>query len=212
MDRTTFAMRRHGARFVATALALLLGLLPVATAVAAETPEAFVTRSVAAVQRDGLGAIAGFVHPDEAARFKAMLMPVLDVGPGSEVDRMTRAMFGADAATVRAMAPADVMRAVLDTMARQAQGAGAPLQIGDRQVLGSVREGEVVHVVTRGSATVGELSITKVEVTSVRPLGDSWGLMLDGDIEGLARMLAAGASGARGTDAPAAPPRREPRE
>ena len=48
---------------------------------------------------------------------------------------------------------------------------------------------DVVHVVYRGTATVGEVKISKMSVMSLKADGDSWRMLLTGDIEGMAAMM-----------------------
>ncbi|MDI9237777.1 hypothetical protein QLQ15_02485 [Lysobacter sp. LF1] len=184
----------------AIALLLLAGMLP-ATAKDAETAEAFVARSGKAVQEKGPGVVADFMHPDELARFKSMMAPILAMPEGPQADLMARAMFGpqATADSIAKLAPADFMRALLEgTMMKP----GMTLKVGETQVLGSVKEGDTVHVVTRSSATVNEVTLTSMEVVSVRPNGDGWGMLLTGNLEGMGQMMRAAAA-KQGTPAPA---------
>lgn len=171
-------------------LALVMTLALPAGAAPTETPEAFVARSVKAAQQKGTGALADFMHPDELARFKRLMTSILAQAEPAAGDTLARAMFGADATldSVLKLTPAEFMRDMLDgVMSRP----GVTVKIGDGQVLGSVREGEVVHLVTRNVATVNELTVTKMEVVSVRPNGDSWGMLLSGELEGMADAMRA---------------------
>ena len=59
------------------------------------------------------------------------------------------------------------------------------------EVLGSIPEGEVVHVVTRVQIGVGVLAVRQMEVISVKPAGEVWRVMLTGQIEGFAQMVRA---------------------
>jgi hypothetical protein len=61
--------------------------------------------------------------------------------------------------------------------------------IGDVQILGAVREGETVHLVTRSSAGAAGIELTQLEVISLKPYEDTWRLLLSGQIEGLAKAL-----------------------
>lgn len=172
----------------AVAVLLLAGMMP-ALAKDAETAEAFVARSGKAVQEKGPGAVADFMHPDELARFKSMMAPMLTMAEGIQADLMARAMFGPTATgeSVAKLSPADFMRTLLGStiMGRP----GMTVKVGETHVLGSVKEGDTVHVVTRSSATVDEISLTSTEVVSVRSYGDGWGMLLNGDLEGMGQMM-----------------------
>jgi putative sterol carrier protein len=57
-------------------------------------------------------------------------------------------------------------------------------------VVGHVREGDdVVHVVYRGTTSVGNVKISKMSVMSLKADGESWRMLLTGDIEGMAAMM-----------------------
>lgn len=177
-------------RQVAAITALLLaGTLP-ALATQTETAEAFVARSGKVLQEKGAGAIADFIHPEELQRFKSMMTPILESTDPKAADPLARALFGGDATAESAlrMAPVEFMRSLLKSVLSRS---GMTVDIGPMQVLGSVREGDVVHVVTRGSAGVGVIKLSQVEVVSVRPYGDSWGMMLTGEMEGMAEAMRA---------------------
>lgn len=192
MQQSLFRRARASHLHLVAATALLLAVVLPVSADAAETPEAYVARSVDAIQEQGMGAIADFMHPDELARFKAMVAPLFAAQEYPGAEAFAHNIFGpqATAESIAAMPAADFMRVFLDRMFAHAMG-GAALRVGDPQILGSVREGDVVHVVMRGSAGVKEVTVTKVQVTSVKSDGDGWGLMLTGDIEGLAEGLRA---------------------
>lgn len=190
MKQSFFWRACAGHLHLAAGMALLLAVVLPVSANAAETPEAYVARSVDAVQEEGMGAIAQFMHPDELVRFKAMIVPLFAVQEDPGAEAFAHNLFGpqATAESIAAMPAVDFMRVFLDRMFAQATG-GAALRVGDPQILGSVREGDVVHVVLRSSAGVKEVTVTKVQVTSVKSDGDGWGLMLTGDMEGLAEGL-----------------------
>lgn len=177
--------------WMAATLAVMLLCLSTAQAKSVESPESVVARSLEAVNVSGVGAMADFMHPDELARFKTMLMPVLQSGPAESADTLARSLLGPDvtAESVAGMPPKEFMRALLETSLSRAPGAS--IQVQKHQVLGTLKEGDIVHVVTRNTVGVGEISLTKLEVISVKPYDGGWGLMLNGNLEGMAKMLAA---------------------
>jgi hypothetical protein len=95
------------------------------------SPETLVTEYLAVLQKDGMSAVSGFMHPDE----------------------LKEVTFGVS------------------------------------EILGTVREKEMVHVVTRVVAGVKEVRMNKLTVVSTKQFGKEWKLMLSGELEGLATAI-----------------------
>jgi hypothetical protein len=171
-------------RFAATTVLLLLMGSP-ASASPAETPEAYIARSLAAVRANGMGAVADYMHPDEVARFRAKAAPVFDLQDASG-RKMMRNVFGEQ--SMAALPPLEFMRVFLHDAFGNTEK-DAALRIVNPQMLGSVREGDVVHVVMRGAFEARGVNVTRLQVISVRPNGDGWGLLLTGDLEELAERM-----------------------
>lgn len=64
--------------------------------------------------------------------------------------------------------------------------------VDDLQILGSVREGELVHLVTRSIVTTGTVQQTRLEVVSMKPYSDSWRTLLTGDVESMSQAIRIG--------------------
>jgi hypothetical protein len=169
---------------------LLMSVLSLAASVAqaAGTPEATVKEYMAALQKDGMVAVSRFLHPDELKRFKEMLLPMFrkDATAKSEI---IHGIYGAEATltSVEAMPPAEFMDGFMRLAGEQLSGA----TFGDSDVLGTVSEKDVVHVLARATTKVKELQVRTVTVVSTRQSGGDWKLMLTGELEGLAAALAA---------------------
>lgn len=181
-------------------LLLLLALLAPCPAVPAaetpETPEAFMQRYAEAIRTEGVGVTVEFVHPDDVARFHAMLSPLFETLPKAQADAMAKSLFGGktDAAAVAAM-PADrFMRGFLRFVEAQAMGGAVGkggITVREFVLLGSVPEGEVHHFVTRGTVEAAGITMTRLEVVSVKPDGDGWGMLLSGELDGIAQAIKA---------------------
>lgn len=57
------------------------------------------------------------------------------------------------------------------------------------ELIGSVPEGEVVHVLGRLHSDMAELRMHQLEVISVKRHGGEWRSLLSGDIEGIAEAI-----------------------
>src|SRR5262245_38251383 len=123
-----------------------------ATTLQAKTPEEVVHEYVAAIQTEGLVATARYIHPDDLERFKQMFMPL--VRSNKLLDKKTFREFLFDAGTtvekIDAMTGAEFMTAFMARIG----GMIPEFKLGPMKVVGSVPEGEVVHILARGSAEV----------------------------------------------------------
>lgn len=181
--------------------------LVMAPAVAAPVaPESIARAYFAALNERGMGSIAEFMHPDELLRFKEMLLPLYEAEAEQGGGDLRKQTFGdkATLADVKNASPAAFMRRFLAPMAEQMKAGGV---IFDRvDVLGAVREGEVAHVVARIHIGVGDAAMSQMDVISMKPMdGGSWGIMLTGQMEGMARALRGAALADHAGQEPAAP-------
>ena len=157
-----------------------------AQAAASSTAEAMVKEYLTAVQTEGMMAVSRYIHPDELKRFKDMLMPWVR-NDASQKNEVIPALFGPEAtlASVEALPPAQF----LDAFMRIAGDQLKEMTIGDCEIVGTVREKDMTHVVTRVKASVKEVQISKLTVVSAKPLGKEWKLMLSGELEGMAAAI-----------------------
>jgi hypothetical protein len=165
-------------------------------AFASETPEQVAEAYINAIRTDGLAAVTDYMHPDELERFRGMLLPVL-TGDSAAADPLRKAFFG-EAATLASVQALDAKAFMQGFMGfAQNQMKAMDVSIGQSQTLGSVREGDVVHLVTRNTAGAGPVQLTQMEVISLKPYQGTWRLLLSGKMEGLAQALSAQAAASR---------------
>ena len=169
--------------------ATIATLLVLAAAAQAGTPEESARAYFTALKSAGMGAVADFTHPAELQRFKAMVLPIYQAEAQAGQGELRKLTFGAEAtlAQVESAEPAAFMRGFMNIIANRAGAVG--LQFESIEVLGSVAEGETVHVLTRMRMAASPVTITKLEVVSMKKLGDDWKLMLSGQFEGMAQAL-----------------------
>jgi hypothetical protein len=155
---------------------------------AANSPEAVVTEYMSVLQKEGMSAVSRYFHPDELKRFKDMLMPWVRKD-ASQKNEVVRGLFGSDAtlASVEAMTPAEFMNGFMRLVGEQLK----EVSFSDFEIVGTVREKDMIHVVTRVAAGYKEVRINKLEVVSTKPLGKEWKLMLSGELEGMAAAISA---------------------
>lgn len=173
------------ARFVFFVLVLVLS----AAALAQARPEDVAARYLEAVRDRGFAAGADFLHPDEMARFQALLIPVLEAEQASGGRALLNATFGREATllSARLADPADFLRRFARVMAVRAPD--QPTGFDQLQVLGSVPEGDTVHVLARLRTAVEDGPRERLVVVSLRPVEADWRVLLSPDIEQAARAM-----------------------
>jgi hypothetical protein len=172
------------------AIALVAFLALGGTSARAGTPEEFVKEYMTSLQTRGFASIPNYIHPAELTRFKEMLMPLFRKEAAAGKKEITQGLFGPDAtlASVEAMSPHDFMTGMFGQLGDVLND----IVFKDAELLGSVREKDVVHVVSRVSVDGPKgLKLQQMEVVSVMPDGDGWKLMLSGSLEGIAAALSA---------------------
>jgi hypothetical protein len=168
---------------------VLIGLTYALPTHAGESPESVVRAYVAAIKERRMAAVAGYIHPDEQLRFKNMLMSVFNNTATPQQSSFLSTIFGKNAtpASVQAKTPQEFMRAFMTFTEGQMQSLNVNLK--DVKVLGTVKEGEILHLVTRNVAGAGNVQLTQMAVISVKPYQGSWKLLLTGELEAFAQTL-----------------------
>lgn len=166
----------------------VIGIVSAGSALAApqESAEAFVKRSFDVIQRDGLPSVVEFMHPDELDRMKTMMAPLFEKPPSGGKSPVSLGLFGTaySPREFKELSSKGFVRSLLSKI----NGLGKASLV-NAQVLGSVREGELVHVLTRSTASVEDIRMTQVQVVTLKPHGDSWGMMLTGELEGYGLLM-----------------------
>ena len=150
---------------------------------AAQTASAYLN----ALRDGGFGAAPPLLHPQALERFKALVLPAFDAERARGTRNLLNATFGRDAdyAAVSAADPAELMSRFARLISAREPDA-AP-QFSELTLVGVVREGERLHVLTRLGAAGGP---QRLEVVSLLPNGDGWKVLLDGRLEAIAGQLA----------------------
>lgn len=168
----------------------VLTLLLAGVVHAGETPEQAVQEYLTAFNERGVAAVTGYIHPAELERFKGMAMPLFRSGSEAERQQAMEMFFGKDMTleTLEKLPAADFMAAFMNLVGKQIEG----LKFSSFEVVGSIREGEQVHVVSRIKVDAGKgVQMTKMQVTSTKRFEKTWKLMLSGELEGIASALSA---------------------
>lgn len=179
---------------------LALLVLPVASLTAQSTPQEMARIYFDAFKQGDMTQVADNMHEEELAKFRASMLPIIERNLDAEQMVMTR-----DAAAIRQFAGEDSIETLRDESPRDfflrfmnwmtrmnpmmlKMMAGATME-----PLGFVEEKDMAHVVCRVNVDVMGATVSQMNVMSVRKQGDTWKLMLTGEIEGLAKAMQMGA-------------------
>lgn len=153
------------------------------------TPEDACRAYFSALAADGLTVAPEYIHPEELARFRDMLIPMFseELAPGN--DQIVEAFFGPGATrqTANDASPLEFMRAFMRMFAAKLEQVG--VRFDAVEIIGSVPENDLVHVVTRVTMGTGPLSVQQVQVVTLKQHDGQWKVMLGGQIEGLAQAI-----------------------
>jgi hypothetical protein len=142
-----------------------------------------------AMQAGGLLAVLDFMHPDEVDRLGAMLRPMLDVAGDDAARAEAVALLGVDSIEqARKLSGPELVRALFGTLDGRLQGV---VRFERFDLVGSVAEGEVVHVLVRVHLGGTGMRMHKLDVMSLKLHRGEWRSLLSGDIEGIGKAIKA---------------------
>lgn len=140
-----------------------------------------------ALRAEGMVALVEFTHPDEVERLGRMLRPMLDPALGEASMEEAVALLGVDSIEqARRLDSPQLIRALFGTLDARMRG---EMQFQRFDLIGSVPEGEVVHVLGRLHMEMAGLRMHKLEVISMKRHRGEWLGMLSGEIEGIAEAI-----------------------
>lgn len=184
-------------RRLAAACLALAALLFVAPARAWETvpeppapsPEMVVQSYMAAMKEGRYKDMAGVMHPEALEKFAGMMRPLLEAGLQDEGEggEMFRAFKGLTPEALKKLTPADLFSGLLDGLGQVVPDMREAMRSATVKPIGSVPEGDLVHVVCRSSFSMQEISMSSVQVISLKKSEEAWRVLLTAEMEGLAQ-------------------------
>ncbi|MBI5143432.1 MAG: DUF2059 domain-containing protein [Nitrospirae bacterium] len=153
------------------------------------TPEEAVQAYFLAMRDGGLAATGRLLHPEALARFREILLPLVEIQDSDGQNLIMSVFFGADATidSVRAKKPLEFYTSFMNVAS--VMSGMSLVNIGGFEIVGSVAEGDMVHVVVRGQASAGPITTGGMEVASLKRDGEGWKILLNRNIEGFAEAL-----------------------
>lgn len=187
-------------------LAACFACLTLAAPARAQTPSELAASYFAVLQKEDYKTAASFFEPGTLTEFRAMMGFLKELPDKLAGDVFTQ--FFGDGQTkksVSAMSDLDFFAHFLGGVMTQAKAFGDVI-LDQMEVIGEVPEGkEVVHVLTRSRAKLGEVEIEGMEVISFRLVDGKWKALLSGKMKGMAAQLKAALVESESTDMEAVP-------
>lgn len=166
-------------------------LLFSSAAVANETPESTAAKYFEALNASGFEAAPDFMHGSELARFKENLLPLFKSGSIQQRNDWAEAFLGPDISAKEAVElhPKDFTRSFMRHLGPQVFKAGA--HFDELEIVGTIKEEELVHVLCRLRGSTGKLQARYLQVITMLKEGESWKIMLPPEMDAATQVLGA---------------------
>ncbi len=152
-------------------------------------PEAVAHRALVALQENRVDDFAAAMHPEALKGFHKIFVDLLSVAKDDEEAGELLPLFeGVDSVdALRALDDRAFFVSFYKGLSRLRPEINDILAKSELKTLGHVMEGDdTAHVVYRMSIQFEGISITKMQVLSLRRTPEGWAMLLSGDIEGIA--------------------------
>lgn len=160
--------------------------------VSAAGAERLALRMYAASRAQDWGSFVSLLHPDALASFHRFIVAIADA---DTTDEMNRLLFDGDCAVdPKTLDPVEASARFLSAVVNLDPTLAEAITTTKANIIGTVREGDIYHVVLRLEMQAQEAPISKVGVLSAKPFHNSLRALLLGDIDELIQMHAQGLS------------------
>lgn len=155
------------------------------------SPESVVKSYLEALKSGQYLAVAELMHPEALEKFRGMMLPLAEEAAGTDEAASLLVLFRgvSDVAALKKLSPAEFFAAFFGGITDANPMLKDALASGSMSPIGSVPEGDMLHMVCRTSVSVEEISLTKMEVISLRQSQGSWRVLLSGEMEGIVQAL-----------------------
>jgi hypothetical protein len=156
-----------------------------------ESPETVARAYFLALKQHKIDDCAKAMHPEEIKRFRGILSGVIDSAAQKGEEKQLLAIFGvASVEELHKLNDRQFFAAFYLGATRAAPQLKQMMAEAEFQTLGQVMEGKnTAHVVYRMEMTADGTKISKVSVISLQRTESGWGVMLNAEIEAMAKGL-----------------------
>ncbi|HVR97497.1 MAG TPA: hypothetical protein VMW27_12840 [Thermoanaerobaculia bacterium] len=157
----------------------------------AASPETVVQSYLDLMKKGQYNEMAAAMHPEALEKFRSMLLSVAEEMPGAtEPGGMLSLFKGVSSAeALKKLSPVEFFASFFAGMSELNPVMKELLASIQSKALGSVKEGDTVHVVCRTTAGFSGASMDKMEVVSVKQHQGQWKVLLSGDIQNMAQAI-----------------------
>ena len=140
---------------------------------------------------------AELMHSEALEKFRTLLLPLVEAAEKAKAEESLLSLFKGvpDLAALKKLSAAGFFASFFGGLTEANPTIKDALASGSITVIGSVPEGETLHVVCRTSAAAEGISVVKMEVMSLKRDAGNWRVLLSGEMEGLAQALSKSMSG-----------------
>jgi hypothetical protein len=168
---------------------IVRGIAPPLPSMRGFTPEDVARAYFKALQDRGMSIVVDFMHSGEMAKFKSIFIAVMEKEATTGKRELVSLLFGEQAtlAEVKALSPKEFMSVFM----QKASGLlpKKTFTFEKQDMIGSLSEGELMHVVARIEVGIWPVAIKKMVVVSMKRDGDEWKLLLTEELDGLLQTL-----------------------
>ncbi|MDX1647192.1 MAG: hypothetical protein R3304_08610 [Longimicrobiales bacterium] len=168
---------------------LLAGLIiPCVASAQQEAPLSVADAYFAAIRTSDFEGAADLMHPDGLEQIGGLMRLLADADEGNE---LAPVLFGVDQTDISATSDEQAFAGLMRFALQQSPEMGELLGSMGSDVIGTVAEGDTIHVLSRVSMDMMGATISQMEVVSLLPHDGDWRILLTGDIAGLVAALRA---------------------
>jgi len=185
--------------FRAFTMVVFLLPIPIAGALAQEkpthdktSPEAVVRFAMAAMKEDRMSDFARTMHPGELKKLQDLMVSAAIEAENKGQAKQLLVLFPGTKSVddLKKMSGEDFFASFFQGITRLRPEFKQVLGGSEATILGKVPEGtETMHVLCRMTMTINGIKVSKVDVISLRKEGSQWGMVLNAEFEGMAKML-----------------------
>jgi hypothetical protein len=159
-----------------------------------ESPEDVAVQYVSAMQAEDWNSVASLMHPAALTELRGLFDPLLDI---PEATPVILQFYGVSTlAEARAQSDTAVFANFVAFVSSQDPMVGEAIRSSEVEIVGHLYEGDdLAHVVYRMTMTVEGISVTQLDVFSVKRFGSTWRGMLKGDMSAIAAAIGEAVNG-----------------
>ena len=169
---------------------LVLGLVSIFSAAAAETPEEFSTRYFESMRRNGMRDMVNFIHPDELKKLADFITEIADAeARDGKTESVPFLKNGETLESLRKLPSAEIANKFLVWVGEVAPQLTQMLRTAEVKTVGHVTDGDTVYVVAKLSFTMDGEVINATDVLQLRRDGENFKMLLKAEMTGILKAM-----------------------